>query len=229
MLSVGAISKVTGITLSTVSRLLSTMQQRGVVERAGGHGRYHLGYRTYFWGLLSRERNNLATMARPVMEELRDRCGEEVSLYIVTDNSRTCLERVPSKHAIAMTGRIGGLLPLHAGASGKVLLAFMDGEKRRQIIASSGLQRYTPNTLTDPAQLDAELQKIREEGFAFSREERELGAYSVVAPIREAGGRAVASLTIAGPLYRLDDGRLGEHVSNVKWAAGVISRKIGDT
>ena len=116
VLSVGAISKKTGLTLSTVSRLLSTMEKRGVVEKAAGHGRYQLGYRIYFWGLLSQQHHDLATVARPAMQDLRDRCEEEVSLYIATENSRTCLERVPSNHAIAMTGAIGGRLPLHAGA-----------------------------------------------------------------------------------------------------------------
>jgi DNA-binding IclR family transcriptional regulator len=226
VLSVGAISKMTGITLSTASRLLSTMERRGVVEKAGGHGRYHLGYRTYFWGLLSRRHNNLATLARPMMEQLRDSSGEEVSLYIVTGNHRTCLERVASKHAIAMTGSIGGRLPLHAGASGRVLLAYMPPDRQEQVLESTGLDRFTEHTLTDPDRLRAELRKIREQGVGISREEREPGAYSVVAPIRDADGQVVASLTIAGPLYRLSDGCLGEHIADVKRTAAAISNKL---
>lgn len=227
VLSVGAISKKTGHTLSTVSRLLSTMEKRGVVEKAPGHGRYQLGYRIYFWGLLSQQHHDLATVARPAMQDLRDRCEEEVSLYIAIENSRTCLERVPSNHAIAMTGAIGGRLPLHAGASGRVLLAHMQPQRQRQIIESKHLEVFTANTLTDPDRLNSQLEDIRRRGYAVSKEERESGAYSVVAPVREAGGHVVASLTIAGPLYRLNEDRLERHVADVQQAAASISAKLG--
>ena len=108
VLGVGEISEITGFTPSTVSRLLSTLESRGVTERAEGYGKYQLGYRIYLWGIFSQKRNNLATIAKPIMEKLRDKCGEEVSLYILADNKRVCLERIPSKHAIAMVCSVGG-------------------------------------------------------------------------------------------------------------------------
>jgi DNA-binding IclR family transcriptional regulator len=225
--SVGEISKSTGHTLSTVSRLLSTMEARGVVQKAKGHGRYRLGYRVYLWGLMSQSQNNLAAVARPSMEALRDRCQEEVSLHIVIDGVRTCLERVPSTHAIAMNVAVGGRLPLHAGAAGRVLLAFMDSDSRRQYIEEVGLKRYTESTFTDPIRLEAELKKIRQRGYAISREEREPGSCSVVAPVRAAGDRVVASLCLAGPLYRMNENSLKAHTSDVQSAAAEISQKLG--
>ena len=75
--------------------------------------------------------------------------------------------------------------------------------------------------------MNSQLEDIRRRGFAVSREEREPGAYSVVAPVREAGGRVVASLTIAGPLYRLNEDRLERHVADVQQAAASISAKLG--
>jgi len=227
VLSVGSIAKTTGNTPSTVSRLMSTMEKRGVVEKAPGHGRYRLGSQVYLWGLLSSAHHELTAMARSEMEELRDRCGEEVSLHIVLDDHRTCLERVPSRHAIAMTGTTGGRLPLHAGASGRVLLAFMEPEIRDAILEGRDFARFTPNTLTERDRLEAELQNTREQGYAVSKEEREPGAYSVVAPIRDSDGRVVASLAIAGPLYRLDDDRLERHVADVQTTAASISGKLG--
>ena len=227
ILSVGTLSKMTGYTLSTVSRLMSTMETRGVVQRVKGHGRYQLGYRIYMWGTLSQARNNLAALARPNMEVLRDLCGEEVSLYVVMDGARSCLERVPSRHALAMTGDVGGRLPLHAGAAGRLLLAYMDEKDRREYIEHTGLERYTPNTFTDAHRLNAKLQEIRRQGYAVSREERELGSFSVVAPVREAGGRVVASLCIAGPLSRLGDDVLQDHLTDVTATAAQISRKMG--
>jgi DNA-binding IclR family transcriptional regulator len=227
VLGVGAISRSTGYSASTVSRLLSTMEKRGVVQKARGYGRYQLGYRITLWGQLSQARNNLATVARPTMEALRERRGEEVSLYIAVEDHRTCLARVASKYAIAMTGSIGGRLPLHAGASGRVLLAFMPEERRRRIIAAGRLASFTPNTLTDPVRLNTALRRIRRQGYAISREEREPGAYSIVAPIRQAGGRVVASLCLAGPLYRLDENAIDLWVADVCAAAARISDAIG--
>ena len=229
VLGTGVISKMTGYTPSTVSRLLSTLGARGVVEKTVGHGRYQLGYRIYFWGLLSQRQNNLAKLALPFMEALRDKCGEEVSLYIVVENQRTCLQRVPSKHGIAMNVSIGERLPLHAGASGQVLMAYMDEKTRQRIIENEKLERYTDKTLTDPNQLSAKLQKIREQGYAVSREEREPGAYSIVAPVRDVAGGVVASLCITGPVYRLDDNAMQANMADVQTSATLISEKIGFT
>jgi IclR family KDG regulon transcriptional repressor len=225
--TVGAISKSTGYTLSTVSRLLSTLEARGVVQKLKGHGRYQLGPRIYLWGQLCQAQNHLAAAALPAMEALRDRCGEEVSLHIAIDGARSCLERVPSRHAIAMTGDVGGRLPLHAGAAGRVLLAFMDDKNCREYIEKMGLERFTENTLTDVRKLDAELKEIRRLDWALSREEREPGSYSVVAPVREASGRVVASLCIAGPLYRLTDDLAQAYLTDVRSTAAEISEKMG--
>ena len=188
---------------------------------------YQMGYCVYLWGLLNQKRNNLATCARPMMEQLRDKCGEEVSLYIMIDNHRTCIERIPSKYGIAMTGSVGVKLPLHAGASGQVLLAYLPEEKRRAIIGTEKLEKYTPNTLTDPVKLEAKLKTIQEQGYAVSREEREPGAYSIVAPICEVSGKVIASLSTAGPLYRLDDENLKTNIKDVLAAANQISQKMG--
>jgi len=223
---VGEISKITGFNPSTVSRLLSTLESRGVVEKVDGYGKYQLGYRSYLWGIISQKRNHLASMAKPIMEGLSDEFGEEVSLYILSDRHRVCLERVPSKHQIARVGAVGEIYPLHAGASGRVLLAYMLDEKRKAII-NSGLERFTSETITDPTQLEAELSQLRRRGYAVSKAEREPGAFSVVAPVRNADGRVVASLCIAGPLFRLSEEQTEIYTKAVLQAAEQISKRLG--
>lgn len=227
ILGVGEISQITGFTTSTVSRLLSTLEARDIVERAEGYGKYQLGYRIYLWGILSQKQNNLATIAKPIMESLRDECEEEISTYVVADNKRVCLERVASKHEIARVGPVGGVFPLHCGASGRVLLAFLPDEKRKEIIENTTLKKFTSNTITDPVKLEKNLKEIRKKGYAISKEEREPGAYSVVAPIRNVNGRVIASLTISGPIYRLSDAQLRSHLKGVMEAAKKISEKLG--
>jgi DNA-binding IclR family transcriptional regulator len=147
VLGVGTISKMHEFTPSSVSRLLSTLEARGFVEKAEGHGRYQLGYRVYFWGLIRKRQNNLAKLALPNMEALRDKCGEDVSIYVVMDDYRTCLQRVPSRYGIAMTGTIGERPPLHAGASVQVLLAGMDEDRQRRVIENEKLKKYMDQKL----------------------------------------------------------------------------------
>ena len=83
ILGVGDISGLTGYTKSTVSRLLTTLQRHGCVERAGGHGKYQLGYRINLWANKGVRQHNLVNIARSVMEKLRDKCGEEIALYVI--------------------------------------------------------------------------------------------------------------------------------------------------
>jgi DNA-binding IclR family transcriptional regulator len=227
ILGVGEISRITGYTKSTVSRLLSTLESHGCVERIGGPGRYRLGYRLYLWGLISSGHNNLATIAKPVMEQLRDKCGEEVALYIVEGEKRVCVERVASVHEIAKVAPVGTYYPLHAGASGRVLLAYLPDEKRKKFFHGKRLDRLTPLTITDRKALEKDLESIRKKGYAISRGEREPDAFSVTAPVWDASSRAVASLSISGPNFRLTDQKLEKYIIWVLAASEEISRKLG--
>ena len=117
VLAIGEISQTLGYTKSTVSRLLSTLNNYGCVERVDGYGKYRLGYRVYLWGIFSQELNNLPAVAKSIMEKLRSECGEEISLYKIEGNRRVCVLRIESLHEIARVGTIGDYLPLHAGAA----------------------------------------------------------------------------------------------------------------
>ena len=224
---VGEISQHTGYTKSTVSRMLSTLERHGCVERAGGPGKYRLGYRVYLWGLISGGHNNLTTIAKPVMEQLRDKCGEEVALYAVEGERRVCVERVASVHEIAKVAPVGTYYPLHAGASGRVLLAYLPAEKRQKIFRKKRLDRFTSFTITDSKALEKDLESIRKKGYAISTGEREPDAFSVTAPVSDASGRVVASLSISGPNFRLTDQKLKRYITRVLTASEEISRKLG--
>jgi DNA-binding IclR family transcriptional regulator len=227
ILGVGEISQITGYTKSTVSRLLSTLGRHGCVERAGGPGKYRLGYRLYLWGLISGGHNNLTTIAKPVMEQLRDKCGEEVALYVVEGERRLCVERVASVHEIAKVAPIGTYYPLHAGASGRVLLAYLPAEKRQKFFRKKRLDRFTSLTITDNNALGKDLESIRKKGYAISRGEREPEAFSVTAPVSDASGSAVASLSISGPNFRFTDQKMKRYITWVLAASEEISKKLG--
>jgi len=227
VLGIGDISAMTGHSKSTVSRLLATLQEFGCVEKAEGYGKYHLGYRIYLWGVISQASHTLPAIAKPIMKNLRERCGEEVSLYGAEGDRRVCLLRVESLHEIARVGLIGEPLPLHAGAAGRVLLAYLPKELQQSVIYDQDLNRFTGLTITDPGKLISSLKRIREQGFAVSRGEREPEAFSVVAPVRDAHETVVASLSISGPNYRLNRNKLKQNIKDVLKAAEEISHKLG--
>lgn len=227
ILGVGEISGLTGYTKSTVSRLLTTIQRHGCVERAGGHGKYQLGYRINLWANMGVRQNNLVNIARSVMEKLRDKCGEEIALYVIEGDRRVCVDRVASLHEIAKVGPVGTYYPLHAGASGKVLLAYLPEDQRNAIISKGRLEKFTSLTITDHKKLEKDLRAIRNKGYAVSRGEREPDAFSVTAPIWDAGGRIVASISISGPNFRLTDKQLKKDIQEILAAAKEISYKLG--
>lgn len=224
---IGEISRATGYNKSTVSRILSTLNEYGCVEKAGGYGTYRLGYRIFIWGTISQKLNTLPAVAKPVMEKLRSECGEEVSLYVLEGNRRVCIIRVESLHEIARTGTIGNFLPLHAGAAGRVLLAYLPEHRGRNIINDTPLEKFTDLTITDPKKLARSLIEIRKKGYGISQGEREPDAYSVVAPVWGPEKTIMASLSISGPNFRLSRKTLQRNIEGVLSAAREISRKLG--
>jgi len=225
-LSVKEISKMTGFTLSTVSRILSTLASRGVVETSLGYGCYRVGYSAYLWGRQANRTKNLCDTSKPIMRALSEKCWEGISLFVISDDQRVCIERINSLHAIGLTVNVGQKFPLYAGAGGQILLAHFTPEKIEDYINNLKIEKFTPNTITDPRLLEKKLDIIRRQGFAISKGERELDAYSIVAPIKGEGKQVVACISIGGPLYRLSDKMEQNFLEYVLAAAEKISKKL---
>jgi DNA-binding IclR family transcriptional regulator len=226
-LSVTEISFLTGLNQSTVSRILATLEKKRCMERDTRGGKYSLGIKFYQWKSILSQETSLADLARPIMEKLRDLCGEEVSLYVLGDGNRICIEAVKSRYGVAKVTQVGKIFSLHCGASGKVLLAYLPEKVRKGIICGRPLEKFTPNTITDPVELEADLEKIRHDGYAVSLEEREQGSYSVVTPVLTKTGTIFASLSISGPIFRLSDEQREKNISAALDAATEISMKLG--
>jgi DNA-binding IclR family transcriptional regulator len=124
-------------------------------------------------------------------------------------------------------GTIGDYLPLHAGAAGRLLLAYMPRMQRHDIISRLPLKQYTDLTFTDPQALEKTFKEIRCKGYAVSRGEREPEAYSVVAPVWDASRQVIASLSISGPNFRLTEAQLQFNIRGVRAAAEEISKRLG--
>ncbi|MBN2427645.1 MAG: IclR family transcriptional regulator [Deltaproteobacteria bacterium] len=223
LLRVVEISHLTGLNQSTVSRILSTLAKKQCIEQIVPSGKYRLGIKFHQWSAVLRHKTNLPDLARPVMEKLRDSCGEEVTLYGLDENRRICLEAVKSHFDLAKVTPVGKILPLHCGAAGKVLLAYLTPSERKKFISSKGLEKFTPETIVNPEELEMHLEKIRQDGYAVSQGEREKGAYSIVAPIFNQNKKIAASLSVSGPIFRLSETALKKNIEAVQHAANEIS------
>jgi len=227
ILGVSEISKLTGLTISTTSRLLSTLEKNGCVERYSGYKKFKLGYRVYLWGKAVEDQVHLVTIARPIMENLRDECGEEVSLFVIEGNRRVCVERVESIHEIAKYGPVGTSNPLHAGAAGKVLLSFLPRSKQDKMLSKINFEKVTSKTITNIDTLKKDLKLIKKRGYAISRGEAVPNAFSITAPIWNDKRLVIASISVAGPNFRLPKDKINDYINRVLIAAKKISNRLG--
>jgi DNA-binding IclR family transcriptional regulator len=117
------------------------------------------------------------------------------------------LEKVEPSRTVRVPSSVGQRTPAHCTAVGKVLLAHLPQRDLDELIRSRGLKAYTRHTITSPALLRRELRAIRERGYAIDDEESEEGLRCIGAPVRDHGGRIVASMSIAGPAFRVTRGR----------------------
>jgi DNA-binding IclR family transcriptional regulator len=122
---------------------------------------------------------------------------------------------------------IGRPLPLHIGASPKILLAHLPAEERKRIIQHMELVRFTPNTITDRCELDRRLAEIRTQGYAVDEEDFEIGVYATGAPVRDHSGCVVAGVTVTTPAVRYTPQRRQELITMVVQAASRISGQMG--
>ena len=108
-----------------------------------------------------------------------------------------------------------------------MLLAYLSDKERKKILHGKPLAKFTPSTITDPALLEADLERIRRDGYAVSVGEREEGAYSVVAPVMNGKGEIFASLSISGPVFRLSEEQKAANIQAVLNASREISALLG--
>ena len=223
------LSRNLGFPPSTARRLLKVMMSRRLIQQDAATNLYRLGPGLFYLASVAREGLEIRKIALPFMERLRDLTGENAVLHELRDGKRVCIEKVESKEVLRDSLRVGDQFPAHAGASGKVLLAYLPPDELRNYLKSRhGLKALTPRTITDPKKLAADLVRTRRQGFAYSCGERVMdGLCAISAPIFDSEGRAPYSLTITLTPFRLQAKGKSKLVAAVKRFAAEISHKLG--
>ena len=207
------------------------MISRRLIQQDAATKLYRLGPGLFYLASVAREGLEIRKSAYPIMERLRNLTGENAVLHELRDGKRVCIDKVESKEVLRDSIRVGDQFPAHAGASGKVLLAYLPLEEQRIYLKSShGLKALTPRTITEPKKLAAELARIKKRGFAFSCGERVMdGLCAISAPIFDSEGRVSYSLTITLTPFRLQAKGRAKLIELVKKSAYEISLKLGSS
>ena len=193
-----------GLPKSTVHRMADQLVDLRWLERAPTG--YRLGIRFFEIGGLVAARNHLRERALPWLTDLQTTTGCAVHLGLLEGNDVVILEKVWGHGTATLPTRVGGRMPAYCTAAGKALLAFA-GESRIEEAIAGGLTARTGHTIVVPDVLRAELARVREGGWALETEENVRGLACVAAPIRGAG-RAVAAVSVSGPVERIEVGRV---------------------
>ena len=211
----------------TVHGILRTLAAVGFVEQDEEGGKYQLGAALLHMGSSYLDGNELRTRALNWSDSLAARSGESVRIGTLHDTQVLVVHHVFRPDDSRQALEVGALLPAHATAMGKVLLA--SNRYAAAELSAGGLPRYTPATITDWEALDADLREVPTRGWAADAEELEAGVVSIAAPIQDRRGVTVGAIGISGPVERLwaDGEPRTDLVSFVREAARAVSRDLG--
>jgi IclR family acetate operon transcriptional repressor len=219
-LGTNEIARRTGLNVSTVSRLLATLVDGGLVRHIPATGRYRLGIRILQLASVARESLDIPVLARPYLEELTELTGETATLSMPGQQDVLTVDFAQSDSSVRSVAAIGRNSVAHATAVGKVFLAWggrlPDGE----------LAAYTGRTVTDRAALAVQLDRVRAQGWAQAAGEREAELNAVAAPVCDASGRLVAILGVQGPATRFTQRAMRTAADAVRERAALIASML---
>jgi len=225
-LGVTELAKRSGNTKARTFRLLATLEEGGLVQRKMPLATYSLGHGALMLGTAAQGQLSLLDVAGELLEQVGKECNESVLIRIRDGLETVCIAWWDAPHTVRIHSQLSDRRSLKAGASGKLLLAHAPDDVRRLVLAEQ-LDQYTENTIVDGAGLARELEKILEQGVSISVAERTVGTLALAAPIRDASGAVVASLSMTAPTTRVDPARLAPYLAIIRAGAARFSQALG--
>lgn len=195
-LSLSELAQNSGLPIPTAHRLTTELVAWGALEKTET-GRYRIGLRMWEVGSLAPTQQGLRTIALPYMQDLYEATHENVQLAVRDGDRVVYIDAIAGHRSVGTEARVGGHLPLHVTAVGKIVLAYSEPQLLTSTLAA-GLTGYTSFTVTEPSALAQTIQQVRAEQVAYSREEYTYGAIAVAAPVLGSEGELIAALAIVG-------------------------------
>jgi DNA-binding IclR family transcriptional regulator len=221
------ISKVLNIYKSNVHNILSTFAEKGFVKKDSKTDKYKLGIKFFELGSVVIKNMDLRRIAHPHIEKLSKEFNETVHLGVLDEGRVVSIEREESNKGLCSHIEIGRRAPLYCTAVGKAIMSYLSEDEINLIIKEKGLEKYTENTITNKEELEKEFLKIRKQGYAVDNMEHEEGVRCVAGPIRDYNGKVIASMSISGPAFRIDESNIPNIAKRVKECCNYISKEMG--
>lgn len=212
---------------STVYRFLQTMKTLGYVMQEGDSDKYALSLKLFELGAQALEYQDLLEIADVAMRKLGKATRETVHLASLDEGSIIYLHKIDSEYNLRMYSRIGRRRPIYSTGLGKVLTAWLDEVEVRDMLADTEFERFTEFTLPNLESLMAQLQQVRQQGYAEDNEEMELGLRCFAVPIYDRFGTVIAGLSVSLPLFRFEESQLGGLIKQLHDTAAWISSQMG--
>jgi IclR family acetate operon transcriptional repressor len=225
-MSLVALSRAATLDKTTTHRLATSLTRFGLLRFDPSERSYSLGMRLVDLGQRAIGQLSLPSLVRPDLEQVAELSNEVANLGIYDDGRVVFVDQVQSPQPVVIRARVGTRVPVHCTSSGKVLLAMGPPEWLERAL-DDGLVPYTPNTIVAPDELKEHLGRIQRLGYAIDDEEHRLGIRCAAAPIFDHTGLAVASISIAGPAFRLSRERIVDLVETLKATCLELSVKLG--
>jgi IclR family transcriptional regulator, acetate operon repressor len=198
----------TGLSPSTVHRLLTTLEKRRFVQFDRGESMWHIGAQSFAVGSTFVRRRNFATQALPYLRKLRDQTRETANLAVVDDGAMVVLTRVESREIMRSVTKVGGRVPMVASGLGKALLSTYSEQDVFAIIQREGMPRLTSKSIVRAGELCKSLHDIRQQGYSVDDEEVLTGLRCVSAVVYDGCSEPLAAISVSAKASRVPNDRL---------------------
>jgi len=219
----------TGLSPSTVHRLLTTLEKRRFVQFDRGESTWHIGAQSFAVGSTFVRRRNFVTQALPYLRKLRDQTRETANLAVVDDGAMVVLTRVESREIMRSVTKVGGRVPMVASGLGKALLATYSEQDVFAIIQRVGMPRLTSNSIVRAGELCKSLHDIRRQGYSVDDEEALIGLRCVSAVVYDDCSEPLAAISVSGKASRVPNDRLPILGKQVQEVAAELTMALGGT
>jgi len=220
------IAKVLNMPPSSTYLILQNMLSRGYLETDRSGKQFRIGYKLFTIRSGYMRNSSLTGEFSQIADKIIDDLNETTSLAIRAGKDLLYIGEKVSKHALRFNPNVGEKLPLHATATGKVLLADLSMEELREIYSEDTLEKVTDKTISTFPDLVKELEKVRQQGFGYNMGETVDGVHCVSGPVLDAEGRTVASVSISIPVVRITGEVWGKMHDWIKRACEELSNKV---
>jgi IclR family acetate operon transcriptional repressor len=219
----------TGLSPSTVHRLLTTLEKRRFVQFDRDESMWHIGAQSFVVGSTFVRRRNFLTQALPYLRKLRDQTRETANLAVVDDGAMVILTRVESREIMRSVTKVGGRVPMAASGLGKALLSTYSEEDVFAIIRREGMPRLTSKSIVRAGQLCKSLHDIRQQGYSVDDEEALIGLRCVSAVVYDDCSEPLAAISVSGMASRVPSDRFPVLGKLVQEVAAELTKALSGT